>query len=405
MKLSPINSSFSYNIMEKKELKKKNEYNNINYDNDDIGKQQVFASNITFKNLNGVPLLQRYKTGLQRANSVPIETFLSLEAPKEELNKLAIAILKDENLSFDFIKSLTMHPRKVKHYREALSQKLPNNNVFSNIYFYDNEYKLAYEKYIQRRVNETQSISELLQIRPDWSEDFLLKKHQDLYHNADFELGVIPNEIGAYNFDGIMNHLKYYHDYGFKTKQLIPDLNLNGRTFKFEKLIDGRSDKNVFLLITPENKKYVIKTNDSDKKGLNKPFAIGTCCIIDQYLTMNNCRNSAPLKYYNHNRNTAIYDYIEHETTSKINSLNGFIDYMPDFSDLGLYHSDTVGTNNYFKLNEKQEVMKGSFDFQYGVDKGELVSVDNDHVIFNLGFSPMVDNYHKYLPTGMQMFN
>ena len=104
MKLSPINSSFSYNIAERKR-NKKNENNSVMSENDNIGKQQVYASNIVFKSLNTTPLLQRYKTGIQRANSVPIETFLSLEAPKEELNNLASTILKDDNLSFDFIKS------------------------------------------------------------------------------------------------------------------------------------------------------------------------------------------------------------------------------------------------------------------------------------------------------------
>ena len=194
-------------------------------------------------------------------------------------------------------------------------------------------------------------------------------------------------------------------DYGFKTKQDIPSLTINGKTFKFEKLIDGRSDKNVYKITTPEGKSFVIKMTDTERKGLNKPFAIGTCCIIDQYLTRNNCRNSAPLRYYNHDNNVAIYDYIHHETTTKMHSFKEFVDTMPDFTDLGLRHSDTVGNNNYFKLNGAQDAMKKTFDFEYGIEHGELVSVDNDHVTYNQVLCPMVYKYHKDLPTGMQMFN
>ena len=367
--------------------------------------QKIYASHLTFKGGVNPALLSKYKLLIETQKETPIEAFLSLNASKEEMEELALTILNNDNLSFEFIKSLTEFPRKVKHFYSGFQSKLDRNSVFFNIYFPTNKYKLAYEKYINKRVENTQSISELLKIRPDWKEDFLLQKHRELYHNDNFELGFVPEHIGAENFSQIMNYLSGYKDYGFKTKQVIPNLTVNGRTFKFEKLIDGRSDKNVFLITSQDGKKYVIKTADAEQRGLNKPFAIGTCCIIDQYLTMNNCRNSAPLRYYNHDANTAIYDFIEHETTSKINTLSGFVDYMPDFSDLGLYHSDTVGTNNYFKLSKNQNAMKNSYDFDYGVAHEELVSVDNDHVTFNLAMSPMVDKYHKYLPTGMQMFN
>ena len=403
MQLNSINNLLDKKFYNNKALNKNSQIQN--YNNIDNKEQKVYASHLNFRGGADVALLSKYKLLTQNKNTKPIEAFLSINAPKEELEALGKAILKDDNLSFDFIKSLTEFPRKVKLYYAQLQEKLIPNSVFFNVYFPTNEYKIAYNKYIERRVRETQSISELLQIRPDWKEDFLLKKHQELYHNNNFELGFVPDSIGANNFNSIMNHLNNYKDYGFKTKQDIPDLTVNGKTFNFQKLLDGRSDKNVFLIKTPQNKNFVIKTTDTNQRGLNKPFAIGTCCIIDQYLTMNNCRNSAPLRYYNHDTNTAIYDFIEHETTSKINSLRGFVDYMPDFSDLGLYHSDTVGTNNYFKLSANQNAMKHTYDFNYGVEHEELVSVDNDHVYFNLGLSPMVDEYHKYLPTGMQMFN
>lgn len=375
--------------------------------NTDEEQQYVFAHHLCFRGVESKvsPLLKDYKKAVQLGHQNPIETFIKMESTKDELEVLAKNILSDEILSFDFIKSITEHPRKTKLYYNALKEKLNNNSCLLDIYSPTSLYRNAYNNYIEQRVNNAESVSELLQIRPDWKEEVLLQKHRELYHNDDFELGFVPNEIGAENFSPIILYLRKYFDYGFKTKDNIPDYSINGKNFKFEKLIDGRSDKNVFLITTPEKQKYIIKMADEFQRGLNKPFSIGTCSIIDQYLTKNNCRNSAPLRYYNHNTNTAIYDFIEHETTEKIHNFAGFVERMPDFSDLGLYHSDTVGSNNYFKLSSSQNAMKHTFDYEYGVEHSELVSVDNDHVTFNLHLSPINEKYHRYLPTGMQMFN
>lgn len=370
-------------------------------------KQKVFASNITFKGNTPqlINLMNDYKWFVRHDKKAPIEAFLQIEAPKEEMEELANAILTDDNLSYDFINSTTRLPRRVKRYYAQLKEKMPDNSVFFNLYNPTNNYRIAYEKYMEKKIKNTKSISELLAIRPDWKEDFLLQKHKELYGNDNFELGQVPHRIGKENFLPIVEYLKNFMDYGFKTAQDIPDLTVNEKTFKFKKLLDGRSDKNVFQIISPENRSFVLKMSDPQRKGLNNPFAIGTCCIIDQYLTRNNCRNSAPLRYYNHDTNVAIYDYIQHETTTKMQSLSEFVEKMPDFADLGLRHSDTIGNNNYFKLNQNQELMRRTFDFKYGIEHHELISVDNDHVTYNQPLCPMIYKYHRDLPTGMQMFN
>lgn len=369
--------------------------------------QKVYASNICFKggNVQLVNLMNDYKWFVRHDKKSPIDAFLQIKAPKEDMENLANAILTDDNLSFNFIKSLTHLPRKIKRYHNNLKEIMPENGVFFNLYNPTNNYRIAYEKYIEKRIENAQSISELLTIRPDWKEDFLLKKHQELYGNDSFELGQVPHRIGKDNFLPIVEYLKGFMDYGFKTRQDIPSFTINNKTFEIEKLIDGRSDKNVFKITSPEGRSFVLKMADVNQRGLNKPFAIGTCCIIDQYLTRNNCRNSARLRYYNHDNNVAIYDFVEHETTTKMHSFAEFIEKMPDFTDLGLRHSDTVGNNNYFKLNQNQDVMRRTFDFAYGVKHNELISVDNDHVTYNQPLCPMVYKYHKDLPTGMQMFN
>ena len=71
---------------------------------------------------------------------------------------------------------------------------------------------------------------------------------------------------------------------------------------------------------------------------------------------------------------------------------------MPDFKDLGLSQSDTVGANNYFALGHNQECMRNSYDVEYGINNGEYVSVDNDHVTYSQILSPMINKYFKHLP-------
>ena len=182
-------------------------------------------------------------------------------------------------------------------------------------------------------------------------------------------------------------------------------MNINGRVYSFENFIDGKSDKNVFKVTTPSGEAFIIKMAQPEQRGLNKPFALGTLAMIDTYLARNNCRNSAPIRYYHHASNTAVYDFIEHNTAdSKLNQLNEFIINMPDFADLGLRHNDTVGANNYFKLEKNQKAMQHTYDFQYGVDHNELVSVDNDHVTYDQPLCIVDYNFNKPLPCEMQMF-
>ena len=225
------------------------------------------------------------------------------------------------------------------------------------------------------------------------------------YHNDDFELGIIPGCIGRDNYRTIVNYLRNFVDIGFKTKKDIADLNLNGQVYKFENFIDGKSDKNVFKITAPNGEAFILKMAAPESRGLNKPFALGTLAMIDTYLTRNNCRNSAPIRYYHHDSNTALYDFIEHNTAdSKLNQLSEFIVNMPDFADLGLRQNDTVGANNYFKLEKNQKAMQNTYDFLYGVEHNELISVDNDHVTFEQPLSPRDYNYNKQLPCEMQMF-
>ncbi len=369
-------------------------------------KQAVYASHLGFKGGKQLSaLMNDYKWFVSHDKLPAIESFLKIDAPAENMESLIRHILTDEGAGYEFIDSIIAHPRKIKHYAQGLKAKLPENTDVLNIFSFGNPYKTAHERYIATRVRNASSVSELLKIRPDWDEKVLLEKHRELYNNDDFELGVVPESIGRENYQDIVTYLRNFADIGFKTKKSISDLNLNGQIFQFENFIDGKSDKNVFKITTPSGDVFILKMANPEARGLNKPFALGTLAMIDTYLTRNNCRNSAPIRYYHHDSNTALYDYIEHNTAdSKLKQLHEFVINMPDFADLGLRQNDTVGANNYFKLEENQKAMQHTYDFQYGVDHNELVSVDNDHVTYEQLLCPVDYVFNKSLPCEMQMF-
>lgn len=374
--------------------------------NNPVANQKVYASHLGFrggKQLSAV--VNDYKWFIAHDKIPAVESFIKIDAPAETMESLMRHILGDEAASYEFIDSIVSQPRKIKHFAAALREKLPQNTDMFNIFSYANPYRSAYNNYIAARVQNASSVSELLTIRPDWDENVLLSKHRELYHNDDFELGIIPDCIGRDNYHTIVGYLRNFVDVGFKTKKDISDLNLNGQIYKFENFIDGKSDKNVFKITAPNGESFILKMANPESRGLNKPFAIGTLAMIDTYLARNNCRNSAPIRYYHHDSNTVLYDFIEHNTAdSKLNQLHEFVVNMPDFADLGLRHNDTVGANNYFKLEKNQRAMQHTYDFLYGVDHNELVSVDNDHVTFDQPLSPIDYNYNKPLPCEMQMF-
>lgn len=334
-----------------------------------------------------------------------INSLLKIETTKENFEALTRRILQNEALSFELIDSIVRQPRNIKHFVKAFDAKLPLGNDIFLSYGSPSVYETAYRQYIDTRLKNATSISELLQIRPDWRGDVLLKKHQEIYHNNDFELGRVPEEINHGKFEQIIEYLKPYMDSGFKERKEVPPLHIDGKTFNFHFFTDGKSDKNVFAICDNFGNKFVIKIAPQDRCDLDAPFAMGTLCKIDTYLTRNYCRNSAPLRYYNHKMNTSIYDFIEHRRIEGIKPSTSEIHRnIPDFIDLGMKYNDTVGHNNLFILDETQHRVKGLYDFGYGTSKREWISVDNDHVTYDTKLQPKIPEYHLYLPNEMQMF-
>ena len=356
-----------------------------------------FKGGVQAKNI--AKIFDDYKWFVHKDKETPIISLLKIKTDKESFEALVRKILSDDSLSYELIDSIVKQPRNIKHFIRNFEAKLPYGSDLFLTFMPDNLYTKAYQKYIETRMHNAKSISELLQIRPDWEEAVLLKKHQEIYHNNNFELGYIPQEIGHENFKPLVEYLKQYMDIGYKVEKEIPSLNLNGKNFNFAFFTDGRSDKNVFGVFLDDGSKFVIKIATDKTKSLDKAFALGTLCKIDTYLTKNHCRNSAPLKYYNYDMNTSIYDFIEHRHLRYKPDTYDIHRNIPDFVDLGLRYNDTVGTNNLFILDSSQSAIKNMNDWSYGVRNSEWVTVDNDHVIYDCLLQPKIRSLHKQLPT------
>ena len=153
-------------------------------------------------------LMNDYRATMHNTGLSPVESFFKLEHPKESMNELLSSILCDDSTSYDFVNSIITQPRMIKHYADKFKEKLAIPDLVLNRYDPNNLYVKAHERYIESRYNNAGSISELIKIRPDWSEEALMKKHQQLYNNTDFVIGRVPESIGENNFYPIIEHLK-----------------------------------------------------------------------------------------------------------------------------------------------------------------------------------------------------
>ena len=322
------------------------------------------------------------------------------------MDSFLTAILNTEDRSYQFIDSLVRQPRNMPELTQTLVDKVGEQSKNIMPFFIDSPYNKAYNKYIDKKYHDAHTISELLRVRPDWKGEVLLEKHHQLKGNDSFIIGSIPKEFPNEHLFLIADYLKDKMEIGFKHKKDIPNLKLDNREYEFKFFTEGRSDKNVFGVFTPERKKYVLKMSPEKFRSLDKPFALGTLAKIDTYLTTNRSRNSAPLCYYNHDRNMSIYKYIEHNNVSiKTNRLEEILEHFPDFRALGLDYNDNVGNKNYFELKmNSNEDLHNTEGFSEAIMRNEWISVDNDHVTYNNKFQPLISKYHAPLPNAMQMF-
>lgn len=351
-------------------------------------------------------LIQDYRGVINEKRMPPIKSLVSLKISSEELEALLRYLLSDEVLSFELIHSIVDQKRSSKYFIKYFTEKLPPYSDVFTPFAFGSPYRVAYEKYIDTRIKNATSISELLEIRPDWSESFLLAKHKELYHNENFELGVVPPELGQQNFEAIVHYLRQHMDHNrYKTWKSIPSLQLGSHKFDFYFFTDGKTDKNVFGIKGNYGESFIIKLATPENRALDKVNALGTLCKIDTYLTKNYCRNSAPIKYYNHELNASIYDFIEHKKLDKQPTLQEIELQIPDFRDLGLRYYDNLGVNNFFVLDNSQYRVRSANDFHYGVNKSEWITVDNDSVSFDNIFHPSLDRIHRPLPINSDFMN
>lgn len=372
--------------------------------NESSQKQKVFSENIlikspSFKGANLTQLIDNYKWFVNVDKTPPLKSFLKINAEKPVMENLFNTILQDDKLSHSFIWDLVKDPRTCEANYRSLKEVIGENTQSLLFFIPGNNYTKSYEKFLKKFFKEADSIESIIKLRPDWREDVLLNKYKELHNSDDFQIGKIPEEFSRKDLDSLTEYFKKFSQVGIKEARSIPPLKLGDKTCTFKFFTEGKTDKNVFGVFM-DDKSYIMKIADSSKSSLNKPYSIGSLALIDNYLTLNKCRNTAPVRYYNHKNNIAIYDYIKGETPmTKINSLTELNNSMPDFKQLGMYYEDTLGANNYFLLDSTK--LKSSGLISENKSGKEFISVDNDHVTYSKSLMPMVYDFNKALPSEM----
>ncbi len=393
---------YNINIIPNKFLKK----DQIQSQNVDLPKKYPIYNKINFRGSSMPKLWDEYNWYIRHDKTPAVFSFLKIKEAPEVMEKFLNEILKAGDRSKEFFSSIVYNPRSVKAITDGMYKVLPKNSNIFMPFSYISPYNQAYTKFIENKVREAHSVEDLLRIRPDWRGEVLLKKHSELRGNENLTIGNVPKELPFNHLMEMVNYLSSKMEYGMKSNKKIESLTIDGRKYDFKYFTEGKSDKNVFGVFTPEGKKFVLKMSRADLRSLDAPFALGTLAKIDSYLTYNRSRNAAPLCYYNHEHNFSIYKYIEHlPVDAPTNNLSVIAQNMPDFSSLGLSYNDTVGYKNFFRLSTKSNAdLERTEGFQDGVSKGEWISVDNDHVTYNNFWQPGVSSYHAALPNAMQMF-
>ena len=401
MKITPI--QHNYNINKTSIIKSKPELNSRNLQTISYPANYYITS---FKGINLSKMYEEYNWYINHDHVPAIKSFLKMNFPKEEMDEFLTHILSTNDRSYEFIDSIASMPRENVAIFNNLIEKIGRTSKNIMTFMYDSPYNKAYTNYIKEKYDKS-CVIDLLKIRPDWSEDVLIKKYQSKFGNTNFKIGKIPKYIPKDHLEKILSYIKTKADFGVKQRKNIEDLVIDGRTYQFLYFTEGRSSKNVFRVTIPAlSKKYIIKFDDPEKRSLDNAFSIGTLAKIDGYLTLNRSRNSAPLCYYDHQNNFSIYKYIEHSHVEEpTNDLNIIKHRLPDFKALGLDYNDTVGYKNFFKLNENSiDTHKYMDGFNDALNKNEWISVDNDHVTYNNCLQPAIMGYHKTLPNAMGMF-
>lgn len=360
-------------------------------------------------NFSGRPFAELYKeyallTDCEKLK--PLQAFLKLSDDTKSMDDLLSGILLQKEKGYEFVRSLMAEPRKLNEYADAIASRIGSGSQNFMTFLPNSPYRIAYSGFIDKTFKNAGAAEELLRLRPDWKGEKLLEKHRALNGDVPFELGAIPVEIPREHLFGIADYLKNFMQSGYKQRQNIAPLNLQGKNYSFEFFVDGKTDKNVFGVSAENGNNYIIKMANADWRSLDNPYSLGTLAKIDTYLTQNGSRNTAPLYYYNHDRNFLVYGFVNHtQVAGDTNNLSVIMEHIPDFKALGLKYNDNVGSNNCFLLDEKSnELLKRSVGFADGVSNKEWVSVDNDHVEYSCRLQPQISGYHASLPNAMGMF-
>ena len=112
-------------------------------------------------------------------------------------------ILSTNDRSYELIDSIVSKPRCAGKISEMLKKKIGENSKNIMTFFYDSPYNIAYARYIEEKYKNAKNVLELLKIRPDWSEQALIKKQRET-GNGEEAIGKLPKHMPQKDIDRII---------------------------------------------------------------------------------------------------------------------------------------------------------------------------------------------------------
>ncbi|MDD3594174.1 MAG: hypothetical protein PHX18_06070 [Candidatus Gastranaerophilales bacterium] len=294
---------------------------------------------------------------------------------------------------------------------------------FISWYLSPKGYYGAYERYVQKLYNRSNSLEMLLKYAPNWSpwkleeKSWLLQNpslsnvsenmRERLFHAELDKKREIPFTIGKLpeifpNNDAFLQLIKT-----LKTREILDaSLYIGGGNYKVERLKGGELNDKFIYLLERNNKKFILKfdrinVEDSDtvdgrklslieqrsirKNKYTAADSIYSNACISAYLQYNGCSHIPEMFYYHHGANAAIYEYIEDKDGDLFqhNLLNTEYDSLSE-------------TNKTYKMLNKLGVFLNDTAYKNTLtdSKGMKKIIDLGHASFFMPFKPGIKHYN-----------
>lgn len=263
------------------------------------------------------------------------------------LKNILYQITNDENLAFRLIDELVQNPADNKDFASYLLKTMGQKDFQS---WYVHSYKPQYEKYINKRMENAESVDELVQIQPNWAPWTLESRF-----GTEYTIGTLPDNLSVEDFRSDFKKLLHSEETD-KVKQIKQD-KMGG--FSVKNILPVRiGDKEYILKYEPNpfdlspELESLADSNEDLMNYLNRAQALftltGDSCftnaMIDFYLQLNGNKETSQILFYDNKTKASLYEYVKGTASDSLTDKQDYID-NSEAKNLGIFYSD-ISPNN-----------------------------------------------------------